>query len=329
MVNNRNKLGKTKVLLTGVCGMIGSHLLDSLLDSGHEVIGVDNLSHGALANISKHRKHPNFKFYKVDICDAKKLIKKVGPVDQVLHMAAVKKIGEGDPVWGTLHVNAVGTESIMAYAREFKAHIILGSTSDVYGMSDQIPFNEETPSSIGSSTAKRWSYAIAKLYAEHIVLGMGKDYQIPVTVLRFFGSFSERSSGTWSGGHIPIFVDAIKNNKTITIHGDGSQTRSMGHVDDVVRGTILAMHSKKAIGHIINLGNDEEVSVLESAKLIHRLMGVAKPLKIQFVPMKKIFGSYQEIPRRVPDLRKAKKLIGYKPLIPFETALQRMIDARR
>lgn len=319
---------RRRVLVTGVCGMIGSHLLDELLRRGESVIGADDLSYGKLKHIRRAISHPRFKFVRADILDAEALYRKVGRTDTVVHLAAVKKIGEDTRALPTLEVNAMGTQSVMEYARRSKAKVVIGSTSDVYGTSPNVPFNEEGDCVIGPSTAKRWAYAVSKLYAEHAALAYHKDEGVPVVVLRYFGGFSERSSVSWSGGHVPIFIDAIARNRPAIVHGDGSQTRSMAHVSDLVRGTLLAMDRPGAVGQIINIGNDEELSVLATAKLIHRLMRTGRPLKIKYVPMKRVFGSYREIKRRIPDLRKARRLLGYRPKVRLEEAIRRVIEAR-
>jgi len=322
-------LKKKTVVVTGVCGLIGSHLADELLSMGHRVIGVDDLSFGKTANVRQHAKNPRFELRRFDILDTAKLTRAVKGADAVVHLAAVKKIAEKDPALPTLTVNAEGTRSVLEAARARKTKVVVGSTSDVYGGSTALPFREDGECVSGSPDAKRWAYAVSKLFSEHLALSYYKDYGVPVVVLRYFGCFSERSSSTWSGGHVPIFIESIAAGKPVTVHGDGSQTRSMAHVSDVVRGTLLALENPTAVGEIVNVGNDEEVSVLDCAKMIHRLLGVKGRLKVERVPMKQVFGSYREIARRVPDLSKAKTLLGYEPLVPFEEALRRVIAARR
>jgi UDP-glucose 4-epimerase len=321
---------KRHVLVTGVCGMIGSHLLEELLKRGDRVTGVDNLSFGDLRHLGAWRKHPNFKLIKADILKGgARLHRLAGSCDITVHLAAVKKIGESEPAMPTIEVNGEGTHAVLEYAKRAGSKFVLGSTSDVYGTSKELPFKESGHCVIGSSTAKRWAYATAKLYAEHLTLAYHKDKGVPSVVLRYFGGFSERSSTTWSGGHVPIFIRAILDGRPVIIHGDGRQTRSMAHVSDLVRGTMLAMDRPAAVGEIINLGNDEEVSVVESARMIHRISGVKTLLKLKFIPMKRVFGSYEEIARRIPDLSKAGKLLGYKPRMPFRKSLELVIRSVR
>ena len=320
-----NKL--KKALITGVAGMIGSHLLDELLKTkNYKVIGIDNLSFGKIENVGHNLNDPNFKFYQVDVLDFETLKILGKDMDLIVHLAAVKKIGENQSSLPTLTVNNKGTKNILEIAKMWRSKVIFASTSDVYGMSEDLPHKEDGNLLIGPSMIKRWSYAVSKLYDEQLACAYYKDFGISVVILRYFGAFSSRSSFTWSGGHIPIFINAILKNKEIIIHGDGSQTRSMAFVDDVTRGTVLAMEKEKAIGEIINLGNNEEMSVLDCAKLIHKLSGVRGKLKPKFIPFEEIFGDYKDIMRRIPDLSKAKKILGYSPKYSIREAILETIE---
>ncbi|HOO76665.1 MAG TPA: GDP-mannose 4,6-dehydratase [bacterium] len=321
---------KEKIFITGVGGMIGSHLLDALLlDGNYNVVGLDNFSFGKAENIASHWNDENFSLIEGDILDASLVRKAAEGADIVIHLAAVKKIAEADSRLPTLLVNTKGTENILEAARDTGAKVILASTSDVYGMSPDLPFREDGDLLLGPSMIKRWSYAVSKLYDEQLAFGYHKQYGLPIVVLRYFGGFSPRSSFKWSGGHIPIFVNAILNDEEVLIHGDGSQTRSMAYVTDLVRGTVQAMECDKAVGCIINLGNDEEVSVIEAARMIHRIAGTGKELKIRYVPFDEVFGKYRDIMRRIPDLTRAREILGYRPEIPFEQALRLMVEAVR
>jgi UDP-glucose 4-epimerase len=318
-----------RVLITGVAGMVGSHLLDALLEKGYEVVGIDNLSFGKLENINSNLNSPGFKFYQVDVLDFETMKILGKDVDIIVHLAAVKKVGEADSSMATLMVNGKGTENVLEIAKMWGSKVIFASTSDVYGMSPDIPHREDGDLLLGPSMIKRWSYAVSKLYDEQMVFAYYKDYSVPVVVLRYFGSFSSRSSFTWSGGHIPIFIDAILKDEEVIIHGDGTQTRSMGYVTDLVDGTVLAMEKEEAIGEIVNIGNDEELSVIDSAYLIHEIANTGKELKLKFVPMEEIFGKYKDIMKRKPDLNKAKKMLGYEPKVSLREAIQITIEERR
>ena len=318
-----------RVLITGVAGMIGSHLLDYLIEKEYEIIGIDNFSFGKIENIRSNLGKNNFKFYRVDIQDYETLKILSKDVDVIVHLAAVKKISESDSSMATLKVNVNGTENIFEAARMWGCKVIFASTSDVYGMSPDLPFREDGDLLLGPSMIKRWGYAVSKLYCEQMAFAYYKDYSVPVVILRYFGGFSPRSSFFWSGGHVPIFVDAILNDKEVVIHGDGKQTRSMAYVDDLIEGTFLAIENEKALGEVINLGNEKEMSVIDTAFLIHKIAATGKELKLKYVKMEDIFGKYKDILRRRPDLTKAQNLLGYKPKISMEDAIRRTVEHRR
>lgn len=318
-----------KVFITGVAGMIGSHLLDALINRDYKIVGVDNLAVGKKENIGDNLGRSNFSFHQVDILNYEVMRYLGRNSDIIVHLAATKKIGEDGNGIDTLRVNTKGTEHVLEIARECGAKVILGSSSDVYGMSPELPLREDGDLLLGPSMIKRWSYAVSKLYDEQLAFSYFKDFGVPIVVLRYFGGFSCRASFTWSSGHIPLFIDAVLRDQEVIIHGDGAQTRSMGYVTDLVDGTVLAMEKEEAIGEIINIGNDEEVSVLDSAHIIHRLVnkmtGLNRTLKIKYVPLSAIFGKYKDIMRRIPDLTKAKRILGYEPKLSFEDGLRMTI----
>lgn len=319
-----------KVLITGVAGMIGSHLLDCLIDdpSYSVIYGIDDFSIGKLENIAEHINNPRFQLKNCSILD-EAAVNELPGADIIVHLAASKKIGEDNPGVINLRTNGVGSEIIFRKALRDKAKVILGSTSDCYGMSPDLPLREDGDLLLGPSMIKRWSYAVGKLYAEQLAFAYYKDHGLPVVVIRYFGGFSERASFTWSGGHIPLFIDAILKGEECIIHGDGLQTRSMTHVSNLVKGTLQSMNNETAVGEIINIGEDREMSVIESARLIHSLANVKGELKLKFIPMDSIFGKYKDIMRRKPDLSKARKLLGFEVGISMETGIKIVLDARR
>jgi len=318
-----------KVLITGVAGLIGSHLLDELLKKKYRVTGIDDMSAGRIDNIRHNLDNKNFKLVKGDILD-KGLFKNLkGNFDYIVHLAASKKSEEKRDVLRSLGVNTEGTQNVFEFARRRGGKVVFASTSDVYGRSKDIPFREDSDLVLGPPTAKRWAYAAAKLYSEQVAFAYNKEFGVPMTVLRYFGAFSARSSFTWSGGHVPLFIDAVLKDEEIVIHGDGKQTRSMVYALDLVKGTMLAMESPKSDGEIFNIGGDEEMSVVESARLIHKIAHTSRPLKLKFIPAKKVFGTYREIQRRVPDLKKARKILGYRPEIGFVRGLKLTIEERK
>lgn len=308
-----------RAFISGVSGLIGSHLADVLLEKGYFVFGTDNFLSGSIDNIKNALKNKNFVFKNIDVLDKEKLFRAVSgkKFDVVIHMAASKKIGESGSRLGVLLNNTASTLNLMELARRLGAKFVFASTSDVYGMSDKLPFNEEGNSVLGPSSIKRWSYAVSKLYSEHLVFGYVEEMGLKAVILRYFGCFGARANKSASGGHIPLFMAEALKGGTITIHGDGKQTRSMAYITDIIDGTIRAIENKKAVGEIINIGSREEVRVKDSAIMILRAARGITPrasnTRIEYVPMKKVFGNYREISRRVPDLGKAKALLGYVP----------------
>ena len=315
------------VLITGVAGMIGSHFLDLLLEKkNYNIIGIDKLIFGHINNIQHNIGNPNFKFYKIDILDFDTLKIVSRDIDIIVHLAAIKKIGERQPGIPTLVTNVEGTDNIFKIAKMWGAKVVFASTSDVYGMSQDLPFREDGDLLLGPSMVKRWAYAVSKLYGEQLAYAYFKDENVPTVILRYFGGFSARSSFLWSGGHIPIFINAILKNEDVLIHGDGKQTRSMAYITDIAEGTFLAMENENALGEIINIGNDEEMSVVDSAKLIHQITNTGNDLKIKYIPFSDIFGDYKDIVRRVPDLSKAKSILNYQPKVSLKKAISLAVE---
>jgi UDP-glucose 4-epimerase len=319
------------ILITGVAGMIGSHLLDKIIlnDTGfNNIYGIDDLSVGKIENISDHFNNNKFVFLNGSILN-EKFLDTIPKVDIIIHLAAAKKIGEENPGVENLHINGIGTNNILKLGHKFKSKVIFGSTSDCYGMSEDLPFREDGDLLIGPSMIKRWSYAVGKLYGEQLAFAYYKDFNLPIVVLRYFGGFSERASFTWSSGHIPLFIDWILKDEECIIHGDGYQTRSMTHVSNLVEATYNAMFNEKAVGELINVGMDEEMSIIECAKLIHSIANTGKKLKLKHINTSEIFGTYKDIQRRCPDLTKAKQLLNYSPSVSMVEAIEKVINVRK
>jgi UDP-glucose 4-epimerase len=316
-----------KIVVTGVAGMIGSHLSELLLAGGHEVLGIDDFSVGTQANISSCIEHSKFDWLDQKLQDLTYEEKFFQDVEVIVHLAAHKKIVENQMALPLFETNVAESERIIKFCVHTGIKLVFASTSDVYGHGTSMPFGEEDDIRLGSSTAKRWAYAVSKLFVEQLVQSYTKEKGLIAVTIRYFGGFSERSNFSWSGGHVPIFIDAIRHGTPIPIHGDGEQTRSIGHADDLARGTQLAIENLDRVsGEIINIGNDEEISINESINIITRLMGREPGSSIvDYIPEENVFGSYKDIRRRKPDLRKARDLLGYKPQISFEETIKRVL----
>ena len=314
-----------KILVTGAAGFLGSHLVDGLLASGHQVTAVDNLSHGLLRNLEEARKNPKFEFRQIDACNLEAMRAAGAGAEVVMHLAAFKIPRYGKAI-DTLLINSQGSHNALQVAREQGAKFVITSTSDVYGKNPDLPFSETSSSVIGPSTVARWSYAVSKLYDEHLAFAFAEAYGIPVTIIRVFGSYGPRQNMSWWGGPQSVFIDAILRGETIPIHGDGQQTRSFTFVSDTVDGIQRAVESDAANGHILNIGSTHEISILNLAKLIHRLCAARDELKLEFVPYDEINGKkYEDVMRRVPDVSKASELLGFRAKVGLEDGLLRTI----
>jgi UDP-glucose 4-epimerase len=317
------------VLVTGVAGFIGSHLLDRLLAFGHRVIGIDNLSMGKIENIAAHGGNPAFRFRKRDVTDPATFEDIVEDVDCVVHLAAYKIPRYGNAL-ATLRINTKGCENVLEFARRVGCKAVLASTSDVYGRNPNVPFKEDHDSVIGSSKVARWSYAVSKLFDEHMGFAYQESYGIPVTVLRFFGSYGPRHHLSWWGGPQAVFIDAVLNDREIPIHGDGLQTRSFTYVTDTVAGIYAAIMKPEADGEILNIGSTQEITILELAKTIKHLSKTPGDLKLTFVPYEAFtVGKYEDVRRRVPDVSRCERILGVTAKIGLEDGLTRTIEWQR
>jgi UDP-glucose 4-epimerase len=317
-----------KVLVTGVAGFLGSHLLEKLLESGHEVIGIDNLSMGKLENVAEHLTNKSFQFLQKDITE-KSTFDNLGQVDCIVHLAAFKIPRYGKAI-DTLKINYYGTENVLEFARQVNCKCVLASTSDVYGRNPKLPFNEDDNSVIGSSKVARWSYAVSKLFDEHLAFAYQDSYGIPVVILRFFGSYGPRHHLSWWGGPQSVFIEQVLNDSEITIHGDGLQTRSFTYVSDTVAGIYAATVKPEANGEIFNIGSNREITIIDLAKTIKRLSNTPGELKVKFVPYESFTGGkYEDVRRRVPDSTRCEQILGVKAMVGLEEGLSRTIAWQR
>jgi UDP-glucose 4-epimerase len=317
-----------KVMITGAAGFLGSHLSDVLLERGYHVIGVDNLSHGTIENLKPAMANRNFEFHQLDVCNLDAVRKVAEGVSSIAHLAAFKIPRYGKAI-DTLLVNSQGGHNMLQLAVEQKAKFMLASTSDVYGKNPKIPFSEDDDLVLGSSTVARWAYASSKLFDEHLAFAFADAYGIPVNVVRIFGSYGPRQNLTWWGGPQSVFIDAIFRGEAIPIHGDGLQTRSFTFVSDTVRG-LAAVLENGLHGEIYNIGSTHEITIVDLAKMIHHLSGSERKLELTFIPYNEIGGrKYEDVRRRVPDVSKAAKQLGFAAEVSLEDGLQRTIEWQR
>jgi len=315
-----------KVLVVGGAGFIGSHVSDILLARGYNVLCIDNLSSGSLENIKHNLGNPKFQFKKLDILEKNVLFQEVDSVDAIVHLAAYK-IPRYSSAINTLLINSQGTINVLELARIRGAKFIIGSTSDVYGKNLQMPFKENSDLVLGPSTSRRWAYAVSKLFDEHLAFAYQDEYNVKIVILRYFGTYGERQYLNWWGGPQGVFLEAIFKDQPVEIHGDGSQTRCFIYIKDAAEATVRAIEIEEAIGEIINIGAEEEISILDLAKLMRKLSCVTSELKIKYVPYASFSKNYEDVKRRVPSIEKMKKILGYQPSqVDLKEGLKRLID---
>ena len=323
-----NKSGK-KILVTGVAGFLGSHLLDKLLSSGHKVTGIDNLSMGRQENIAANLRSRAFQFLRKDVTDPSTFHSLEQDFDCLVHLAAFKIPRYGKAI-DTLRINYKGIENVLEFASQVGSKCVLASTSDVYGRNPKLPFNEDDDSVLGSSKVARWSYAVSKLFDEHLAFAYQESFGFPVTVLRFFGSYGPRHHLSWWGGPQSVFIDAVLNDREVPIHGDGLQTRSFTYVSDTVEGIYAAIMKREANGEIFNIGSTHEITILELARTIKRLCDTPGELKLKFIPYESFTGrKYEDVRRRVPDVSRCERILGIKAKVGLEEGLLRTIEWQR
>jgi UDP-glucose 4-epimerase len=285
---------------------------------------------GKLANVADHLDDKRYEFIRQDVTKPETFDMLKGDFDCIVHLAAFKIPRYGKAI-DTLRINQAGTENVLEFARKQKCKCVIASTSDVYGRNPELPFSEEhSICAIGSSKSPRWAYAVSKLFDEHLAFAYQDSYKFPVTILRFFGSYGPKQHLGWWGGPQAVFIDAVLTSKPIPIHGDGRQTRSFTYVSDTIGGIYGAMIRPDANGEIINIGSDQEISILDLAKMIKRLSKTSGKLALEFVPYESFTGKkYEDVMHRVPDLTLCKTILGVTPKVSLEEGLSRTIEWQR
>ena len=314
-----------RALVTGGAGFIGSHLAEALLNAGHEVDVIDNLSTGSIRNIDHLKIQPKFKYVIDTLTNEPLLAELIDRNDVVFHLAAavgVKLIVE-QPVH-TIETNVHGTEVVLKHANKKKKLVFIASTSEVYGKNLEVPFREDADLVMGPTVKHRWAYACSKAIDEFLALAYWKERGLPVIIVRFFNTVGPRQTGQY-GMVLPSFVRQALAGEPITVFGDGKQQRSFTYVGDVVGCLLNLVKEKNAIGEVFNIGNSEEVTILKLAELVKARTGSKS--EIVFVPYDKAYeAGFEDMPRRVPDLTKVRKLVGYEPKIQLNEIITRVIE---
>jgi UDP-glucose 4-epimerase len=315
-----------KALITGGAGFVGSHLAETLLARGDTVYSLDNLSTGSIENIEHLKGNPHFRYAIDSVMNEPVVAELIDRVDVVFHLAAavgVRLIVES-PV-NTIETNVHGTEMVLKLANKKKKKVIVASTSEVYGKSNEVPFNEEADLVLGATTKGRWSYACSKAIDEFLALAYHKEKHLPVVVVRFFNTVGPRQTGRY-GMVVPNFVKQAVLGHPLTVYGDGKQSRCFTYVTDVIDALVKLAEHKDAVGQVFNIGNDkEEVTILELAQRVKQRTKTNS--EIVFVPYDQAYEEgFEDMPRRVPDLTKVRKLIAYEPRVHLDEILDRVME---
>ena len=314
-----------RVLITGGAGFIGSHLSDAYIARGDEVFVIDDLSTGSIENIAHLKEHPRFHYRIETVQNTPVMAELVDTCDVIFHLAAavgVKLIVES-PV-RTIETNVHCTEVVLALANKKKKKVLVASTSEVYGLSQEVPFREDGNLVMGATTKGRWSYACSKAIDEFLALAYWREKKLPTIVVRLFNTVGPRQTGQY-GMVIPTFVKQALAGRPLTVYGTGQQTRCFGYVGDVVGALVGLMEHPDAVGQVFNIGSHEEVSILEVAERVKEL--TKSNSEIVFVPYDEAYEEgFEDMPRRVPDITKVSQLVGFRPELKLDGILQKVIE---
>ena len=312
-------------LITGGAGFIGSHLAEALLMQGHTITAVDNLSTGRLANVEHLTGNARFHFVYETVTNETVMDRLLSECDIIFHLAAsvgVKLIVK-DPVW-TIETNLQGTEMVLRLGRRYRKKVVLASTSEVYGKSDEIPFHEDADRVMGPTTKSRWSYAESKAIDEFLALAYHKQFDLPVVICRFFNTVGPRQTGNY-GMVIPNFVQQALAGQAVTVYGDGNQSRCFCNVRDTVRAVIALAAEPKAVGEIYNVGSQDEITIGELARRVVARAQSQSP--VIHVPYDEAYEKgFEDMYRRVPSIEKITAAIGWRPTIPLDQTLDEVIE---
>jgi len=314
-----------RVLITGGAGFIGSHLADAYLERGDEVLVIDDLSTGTIENIRHLKNNPKFHYTIDSVHNQPVTAELVDQCDVVVHLAAavgVKLIVES-PV-RTIETNVRGTEVILALANKKQKRVMIASTSEVYGLSADVPFREDGNLVMGATTKGRWSYACSKAIDEFLALAYWREKKLPTTIVRLFNTVGPRQTGRY-GMVIPTFVRQALAGRPITVYGNGKQTRCFGYVGDVVGALIKLMDRSDSVGQVYNIGSSEEISILQLAEKVKELTNSES--EIVLVPYDEAYEEgFEDMPRRVPDTTKINQLVGFRAEMTLEGILKSVIS---
>ena len=317
-----------RYLITGGAGFIGSHLAERLLDAGHAVTALDDLSTGRESNIAHLRARPTFQLVRDSVENDATVNQLMAACDQVFHLAAavgVKLVAE-EPV-RTIRTTIHGTEVVLDAAHRYGRPVLITSSSEVYGKGSRVPFREEDDVIMGATRFSRWSYAYSKGIDEFLGFAYHKQFGLPVVLVRLFNTVGPRQVGAY-GMVLPRFVGKALRNEAIEVYGDGQQSRSFCHVSDVVGALVKLVETPAAMGDVFNLGGTEEVTMNDLARRV--IAAAASSSQTTHVPYEQAYGrAFDDLPRRVPDLTKIRTAIGFSPKMSLEQIIRSVVEHER
>ncbi len=313
-----------RYLVTGGAGFIGSHLAERLLKDGHSVTVIDNCATGRLANVAHLRGHSKFNLCVESVRNEMVLDRLVCDCDVIFHLAAsvgVKLIVE-KPI-DVIETNVLGTTMVLNLARRYLKSVYIASTSEIYGKSEQVPFNEDSDRLLGSTTKSRWCYSSSKAIDEFLALAYFKEHNLKIVIGRFFNTIGPRQTGQY-GMVAPRFVQAALAGRPVEVYGDGNQSRCFLDVDDAVEAIVRLMDHPKSGGQVFNVGSSREISINDLAKKIIELAG-SKSALVR-IPYEQAYEpGFEDMRRRVPDVSKLKKWVNFEPRYTLEDTLGKII----
>jgi len=317
-----------KTLITGGAGFIGSHLADELLRLGHQVTIIDDLSTGSLDNLVGARESSRFGFAIETIRNETVMDRLVSECDVIYHLASAVGVDliVSQPV-EVIERCVLGTEMVLKVAARYQKKTLLTSTSEIYGKSMQVPFAEDDDRLLGSTTKSRWSYSCSKAIDEFLALAYHKEYGLPIVITRLFNTIGPRQMGRY-GMVVPRFVQAAVRNDPIRVFGDGTQSRCFSYVGDVTLALVALMESPAAVGSVVNVGSDEEVSIMELAERVKHITGSRS--EIVTVPYSDAYEvGFEDMKRRTPDLTRIRNLIDYQPTVRLDEIIRKIWEYER
>lgn len=340
--DNGRRTEPVHTLITGGAGFIGSHLAECLLQRGDHVTVIDNLSTGRMGNIAEILGHPRFQFVRETVVNADTVERLVAECDVVFHLAAAVGVQliVRDPIH-TFETNILGSHALLQAAARHHKKVLLASTSEIYGKSEQVPFGEDDDRVLGPTTVARWSYSTSKAVDEFLALAYHRQMALPVVIFRLFNTVGPRQTGQY-GMVMPRFVQQALAGQPITVYGDGQQSRCFCDVADVVRAIVALAECPEAVGRVFNIGTMSEVTILSLARRILQLvndLGGATPqangwvdwngehdARVVLVPYTQAYDAgFEDMRRRVPDISRIAATIGWAPEIPLDETIRRII----